>query len=143
MPVAVFDAEVTPSGLSAARPAGMALAHLLEHATPDRTPISGLAGNPPRFAKDVGRAVALWWLARELSGEAEREWRDHWNALLAALYPGDETQTMEAARGGLDALDGYVRDADQIAMTSVLAPYGTPLPAFERARSDLRRMLER
>lgn len=143
LPVAVFDAEVTPSGLSAARPAGMALAHLLEHATPDRTPISGLPGNPPRFVKDVGRAIALWWLARELSGKAEREWRVHWSSLLAALYPGDEADTLAAARGGLEALDGYVRDAHQIAMTSVLASYGTPLPAFERARADLRRMLER
>ena len=87
MRVAVHGAEATEFGLRVARPACMALAQLLEHSAPDRTPISNLPGNPPRFTKDVGRAIALWWLAREQSPIAGEQWLAEWRETLAALFP--------------------------------------------------------
>ncbi len=142
MPVAVFDAEQTVHGLRVAKPACMALAHLLEHAEPNRTPISGLPGNPPRFVKDIGRAVALWWLAGQASVTAAGDWRAAWGAVMDALYPNHRAEMLSAARTGLHSLEGHVRDAHQLAMTSVLASHGTTLGAFQRAYAGLFRLLE-
>ncbi len=135
--VAVHDAEETPFGLRVARPACMALAHLLEHADPDTTPISNLPGTPPRFTKDTGRAIALWWLAREQSPLAHDLWLAQWRETLFTLYPDDLVTMQEAARAGLAAIADYLRKAHAIARSSVLAPHGTTLEAFRRAHASL------
>ena len=137
MRVAVRDAEDTEFGLRIARPARMALAHLLEHADPDRTPISNLAGNPPRFTKDVGRAIALWWLAREQSSMATEQWLTEWRETLALLYPGRTSQMKASAQTGLASVSDYLREAHTIALNGVLAPHGTTLDAFRRAHASL------
>jgi hypothetical protein len=142
MPIAVHAAEVSPFRLRIAKPANMALAHLLEHAEPDRTPVSSLPNQPPRFVKDVGRAVSLWWLANERSVLAAREWRDDWRANLVAHHATDTAETMAAARTGLAALANSVRDAHEIARLGVLAPYGTSQDAFSRAYEGLTRLVE-
>lgn len=143
MGVAVHSPEDTDFGLRIARPACMALAHLLEHAEPDRTPISGLAGTPPRFTKDVGRAVSLWWLAREQSPLAGEQWLAQWRDTLAALYPSREAEMKAAARGGLSSLGDYLRDAHAIALNGVLAPHGTTLEAYRRAYASLLDLIDR
>lgn len=137
MPVAIHAAPESPQGLRIALPANMALAHLLEHAEPDRTPIAGLPGNPPRFVKDVGRAVALWWLAAQQSPMASREWSVQWNDALQALFPEAVRQCRVQAKAGLTALTGYLREAHAVAVNSVLAPHGTTLDAFGRAHRNL------
>lgn len=142
LPVAVHAAEQTVFGLQVARPARMALAHLLEHADPDRTPISGLPGNPPRFVKDVGRAIALWWLAREQSALAGREWISHWNETLDMLYPANALDLRRQAAVGLRSVEHVLRDAHRIALNSVLAPHGTTLDAFRRAYAGLLELSE-
>ena len=126
----------------AAEPACMALAHLLEHADPDRTPISGLPGNPPRFVKDVGRAVALWWLANQQSPLAPTRWPQQWVDALMATFPNQRDELLVGARSALSAIEPYLRDAHQIAVTSVLAPHATPLEAYRRALTGMTRMLE-
>jgi len=141
MPVAVHGAEETPFGLRVAQPACMALAHLLEHADPDRTPISNLPGQPPRFTKDVGRAIALWWLAGQQSVTAAEAWRQAWNETLAALYPGHAAEMMAAARTGLNSVAHYLRESHQIALNGVLAPHGTTLDAWRRAYTGLQAQL--
>lgn len=137
MPVAVHGAEETPFGLRVAQPACMALAHLLEHADPDRTPISNLPGQPPRFTKDVGRAIVLWWLAGQQSVTAAEAWHQAWNETLAALYPGHAVEMMDAARTGLNSVANYLRESHQIALNGVLAPHGTTLNAWRRAYAGL------
>lgn len=137
MRVAVHGADDPDFGLRVARPARMALAHLLEHAVPDRTPISGLPGTPLRFTKDVGRAVALWWLAREQSALAGEQWRAEWRETLQALYPDRVTDMRAAAQAGLRSVADYLRDAHAIAVNGVLAPHGTTLDAFRRAHASL------
>ena len=142
MPVAVHGAEETPVGLRVARPACMALAHLLEHAVPDRTPISSLPGKPPRFIKDVGRAIALWWLAGQQSITAGPAWRQAWTNVLSTQYPGHTLDMLISARAGLAAVADYLREAHQIAVIGVLAPHGTTLDAWRRAYAGLLALIE-
>lgn len=142
MRVAVHGADDTEFGLRVARPARMALAHLLEHADPDRTPISGLRDTPPRFTKDVGRAIALWWLAREQSPLAGEHWLAEWRQTLSALYPDREAEMKESARAGLTSVTDYLREAHAIALNGVLAPHGTTLDAVRRAYASLLELID-
>jgi len=148
MRIAVHDPEVTPSGLRVARPASMALAHLLEHADPDRTPISGMEGRPPRFAKDVGRAVAMWWLAGRQTPLADRVWLSAWSAAAAACLDAPSGEAPRAdpagrARLALQALDGLHRDSHEIAVRGLLAPYQVSLEAWRRAHQGLVEVVDR
>lgn len=142
LPVAVHAAEATAFGLRVARPARMALAHLLEHADPDRTSISSLPGTPPRFVKDVGRAIALWWLAREQSALAYRDWNAQWSETLEALYVGEMADLRRRAAKGLRSVEYALSEAHRIALNSVLAPHGTTLDAFRRAYAGLREVVD-
>ena len=141
MPVAVQDASESPYGLRVAKPPNMALAHLLEHADPDTTPIETLEGRPSRYIKDVGRAVSLWWLAQQQSSRAQDEWRAAWQATLTKLYPSSAAAQVAMARAGLASLSGRLPDAHRIAMLGVLAPHGTTLDAFRRSCEGLSQLV--
>jgi glutathione S-transferase len=142
MRIAIHAAPEAMLGLRTAEPACMALAHLLEHADPDRTPISGLPGNPPRFVKDVGRAVALWWLANQQSPLTPTRWAQQWANSLIETFPNRRDELLAGAGGALSAVEPYLRDAHQIAATSVLAPHATTLEAYRRALAGMTRLLE-
>jgi hypothetical protein len=106
------------------------------------TPISNVPGRPPRFTKDVGRAVALWWLAREQSPLAAARWLAEWRETLAAIYPTRTVEIKGAAHGGLTSLSDYLGDAHAIALNSLLAPHGTTLVAWRRANASLLELIE-
>ncbi len=142
MRVAVHGARETGHGLRVASPASMALAHLLEHSVPDRTPISGLSGTPPRFTKDVGRAISLWWLAREQSPLADEQWLIEWREALATLYPARADDMKSAARDGLASVADCLREAHAVALNGVLAPHGTVFEAWRRAYTSLHALIE-
>ncbi len=142
MPVAVHSAAVSDYGLRIAKPARMALAHLLEHAKPDTTPIANLPGNPPRFAKDVGRAISLWWLAMEQSPIAAENWWLEWRESLDAIYPNAQHQQIQFAKTGLASIQNLLRESHAIALNGVLAPHGTTLKAWRRAYASLMNLVE-
>lgn len=142
MPVAIHAAEQTEFEIRTARPAQMALAHLLEHAHPDITPISNLPGNLPRFTKDVGRAISLWWLAMEQSSAADENWLTAWRETLAALYPNLQSAKKQDAAMALASVRDYAREAHAIAVRGVLAPHGTTLAAWTRAQASLADLLQ-
>ncbi len=143
MPVAVHDAEQTRhGGLLVARPACMALANLLEHADPDRNPMSDREGKYLRFQKDVGRAVALWWLAGRQDVTSDAQWRAAWDGALGAFDPGNQLWLRGEARKGLESLDGYLREAHEISRNSVLAAHGATLEAYKRAYAGLGSLLD-
>ncbi len=143
MRVAVHGAEETEFGLRVAKPACMALAHLLEHAEPDRTPISGLPGQPPRFTKDVGRAISLWWLAREQSAMADSRWLGEWSETAAAIFPDGQVELAAAARKGLTNVADYLREAHAIAVNGVLAPHQTTQNSWRRAFTGLGELIDK
>lgn len=137
LPIAVRDADETPFGLRVARPEFMALAHLLEHADPDRTPVSSLPGRPPRFVKDIGRAISIWWLAGEQTVSAPVAWHDAWRRLAEKAGPYDRSELKRRAILGLANVADEVTVAHEVAVTGVLAPHGTTRAAFERAYDGL------
>ncbi len=141
--VAVYGPDDTEFGLRVARPAPMALAHLLEHAEADTTPIAGLPGQPPRFVKDLGRAVTLWWLAQQQSPLADRHWLEEWRETLAALYPDDVAALQAAAARGAANLADQLRAAHAISLNSLLAAHGTTLQAYQRAYGGLCELVDR
>lgn len=119
----------------------MALAHLLEHAVPDRNPISTQSGFL-RFQKDLGRAVSLWWLAGEQASSPGPVWLSAWYTALDEIYSGRRSEMVMAAQSGLRVLDGYLREAHGISTLGVLAPHGTTFEAFQRAYEGLARLLD-
>lgn len=141
LPLLLHAADTTPFDLAVARPATMALAHLLEHAEPDRTPIANLPGNPPRFLKDVGRGVALWWLATEQSVRASRRWRDDWQqALDGSALDADAARIR--ARQALAQLSPWHREAHRLASTGLLAAHAVTLDGWHRAATGLDELLQ-
>lgn len=136
-PIAIHAPTLTPSGLKVANPANMALAHLLEHAEPDRTAIAGLPGAPQRFVKDVGRAICLAWLAFNDDPAAAETWPVKWRDALAANGV-DVQEARDQAIAALTHLAPEIRQAHVLAEAGLLQARTPSLEAMRSAHVRLR-----
>ena len=87
--LAEFQPIQTPFGIAIARPETMALANLLHHPAIGEQPMSGLIGGRriKRSNKDLGRVLALAYLAEARQEDSLLEWPQVWAAALQSHFP--------------------------------------------------------
>jgi hypothetical protein len=87
--LAEFQPIHTPFGIAIARPETMALANLLHHPAIGDQPMSGLIGGRriKRSNKDLGRVLALAYLAEARQEDSLLAWSQVWAAALQSRFP--------------------------------------------------------
>lgn len=87
--LAEFQPIHTPFGIAIARPETMALANLLHHPAIGDQPMSGLIGGRriKRSNKDLGRVLALAYLAEARQEDSLLAWPQVWAAALQSRFP--------------------------------------------------------
>ncbi len=105
---------VTEFGIRIARPEMMALANLLHHPTIGAQTMSGLFGGREikRSNKDLGRVLALAWLAERRVEGTLVIWGDLWLDALQARFPDRWREFALKAGRGLRELLSQEREAD-------------------------------
>ena len=99
----LIDRQRSAQGLEYAQPSMMALANLLSHRELKHHVMSTPIGGRPmeRYAKDLGRVLALAWLA----GREEVEtWAERWPVALHECFPTRWPDLARSIGGGLRAL---------------------------------------
>ena len=113
--LAQFQPSRSEFGLLVALPEMMALANLLHH------PVIGEAVMGQHFAgrsikranKDLGRVVAMAYLADLHDEDALEGWKPMWRQALNAWAPADADRLLASAPDGLQALLASPRDIEQ------------------------------
>ena len=101
----------TEFGIAIARPEMMALAHLLHHPAIGNERIGDT--DRKRSNKDLGRVLALAWLATEREEDALLAWTAQWKAALQKRFATEWRQLGTIVGAGLRALLASAPDLDQ------------------------------
>lgn len=118
----------TEFGISIARPEMMALANLLHHPSIGLESMSGLieGRSIKRSNKDLGRVLALAYLATEQNEDALRDWPALWADALQNRFPETWASLCTRAGTGLRQLLASETDMEEAALTcafGLLATY--------------------
>jgi hypothetical protein len=128
--------RATPAGIRVARPEMMVLAHLLEHPEiTGETMSRGFAGRSDirRCNKDLGRVLAIAWLAEGQDGGALLEWPEDWEAVLRATFPERWADVAARAGTGLRALLASEEDLEQAWHTCIYGLLASKRPSGSEA----------
>ena len=108
--------ESTDIGIRIARPEMMALANLLSHpGIEPETMSAGFAGRPEikRSNKDLGRVLAIAWLAMREDENALLHWPAIWAEALQSKFADEAVELAPAAGSGIRALLTSEEDLEQ------------------------------
>jgi hypothetical protein len=136
--LAEFDPLSTDSGLKIARPEMMALANLLHHPQLGSETMSGLIEGRRirRSSKDLGRVLALAFLAEREDEDAIESWPEAWGTALNARFPDDCGPWLETLGSGLEQMlqpehAEDLEEAHHTCITGLLARHRPSLETFE------------
>lgn len=112
--LAEFQPIRTPFGISIARPETMALANLLHHPAIGDQAMSGLIGGRriKRSNKDLGRVLALAYLAEARQEDSLLAWPQVWAAALQSRFPTRWRSLVPNVGNGLRQLIQPENEAD-------------------------------
>lgn len=104
--LAQWEPIKTKEGIAIARPEMMALSNLLHHKKIGDEPMSKAIGGRSikRSNKDLGRVLALAYLAEREQEDALLEWPVHWREALEVFFPKTWTRLAADCGNGLRAL---------------------------------------
>lgn len=104
--LAEVDPLPTPFGLLVARPEMMALANALHHPVIGEARMEGEIGGRKikRSNKDLGRVLAIAWLAERRDSDALLAWARAWEDALRKRYPANWSTLAMRAGHGIKAL---------------------------------------
>jgi hypothetical protein len=110
---------LTEFGIAIARPEMMALANLLHHPAIGTETMSGLISERriKRSNKDLGRVLALAYLAMEQNEDALRGWPERWAAAMKKRFPEDWAALGARAGSGLRQLLASPPNVDEASHT--------------------------
>ena len=113
--LAQFQPTVSEYGLLIAVPEMMALANLLHHPAIDPTPMSKLfaGASIKRSNKDLGRVVAMAFLADQQDEDALERWVQRWSEALHGMEPEHAERLLDVVPSGLHALLANASDIQQ------------------------------
>jgi len=135
--LAELDPLQMSSPLKIARPEMMALANLLHHPTVGAEMMTGLIGDRriKRANKDLGRVLALAYLAEREDQRALESWSAQWMQALQTTFPEERKDLQSNIGKGLEELlseshENDLEEAHHTCIAGLLAEYRTSLQAF-------------
>ena len=135
---------ITEFGIAIARPEMMALANLLHHTVIGVETMSGEIRDRvlKRSNKDLGRVIALAWLATRDDEDALLAWPAAWAAALQRRFPGQWKDLAAKAGSGLRQLLASPADLEEAAHSCAAGLLTSRRLNLEQMRIAARRLLQ-
>lgn len=135
---------VTEFGIAIARPEMMALANLLHHPVIGTGTMSGLIEERAikRSNKDLGRVIALAWLATRDNEDELLAWAETWAAALQQRFPDDWQALAARAGNGLRQLLASPADLEEVAHSCALGLLARRALSVEQLQNTGRRLMQ-